>query len=207
MRKTIQFVPRGIYLFKSESCGNTCFFESIEEIKLFKRLLIIHLKKYIKVHNVLLKLDGYQMLVKIRDSRTLVANYKKEKYRTGAEIKQIFINEPWRIISEKMRVVHSVFAKTINKLRERTGVLVKSSYERFLFDSLEEAIAYIDNGNIIQETSQTNQKYKASKHHSFVYNWLYYKTRDWLTGLDLIKLNKLLLSKFIKATLLKHSIG
>ena len=190
MKETNSLIPGGIFLLKSHSCGNTCFFESQEEIKLFKRLLKINLKKYLRIHHVVLGIEGYQMLVKVKDSRTLISNYQKELSRSGKTIKPIYLEEPWRIISEKIRIMHSVYAKTINKLRERTGVLVKSKYRRYYFESVNEAIKYIEDDTIEIQKSQLNSKYCANPDHSYILNWAFYKTKKWLSGLDLLHLNR-----------------
>jgi len=156
-----------------------------------------------QLHRITLKIDGYSILIRIKDRRTIISHYKKEREKKKKGLNPNFIAEPWRIISEKIRVIHSVFAKAINKLRGRSGVLVKSRYERLYFENLKEAINYLDKIQF-QESSQRNPKYMAIKDHCYISNWLVYKAKKWVKGIKSVRLDKIEVSTLIRTTLLAH---
>jgi hypothetical protein len=143
MKNTHKLKPGNFYLFESLSASNSIFFDTEQEISIFKRLLKNNLKKFVDIHKIFVDVNGYQILVRVKQRRTLKKNYIKDCEGKNKQIKAILLKEPWRIISEKMRIFKSIFVRTINKLRGREGVLVKHSYKKYYFDSREEYDSYL----------------------------------------------------------------
>lgn len=204
MKNIKDLVTGCVYLFKSLSCGNSCYFETEDEILEFKKLFNRHLNKYVSIHSLQLNIEGYRILVKVKDKRTIISNYRMERILSGKEINEVFISEPWRIISEKIRIIHSLFVRKVNKLRERSGVLVKKSYERYYFDSLEEAKYFIE-GKGKNTKSQNNSKYNPIRSHCTVFCWAVHQTKEALELIGNQLISDLVALKYINRTIIAHS--
>ncbi len=200
--------PNGFYLFESLSAANTIFFESKDEIKLFKSLLYRYLKSYIKIHKIYIDASGYQLIIKIKQRRTLLKHYERECIKKGKSFKKEFIEEPWRIISERMRIFKSIYVKAVNKMRGREGVMVKHSYRRYLFETELEYESYVskmEKGAIIE--SQAFRKFQESRLLVDTINWKYFRAKKWVESLCSCTSRSVVLhNEFIKLTRSLHSL-
>lgn len=204
MKKTHNLEPGCFYIFKSLSAGNTCYFETENELIQFNKLFKFHLHRYIRIVKANINQEGYVFLIKIRDNRTLISNYKKERVKKGKKIDDLFIQEPWRIISEKIRIVHSLFVRFANKLRDRSGVLVKKSYEKFYFENIGEAIEQLENDSDLAFSSQKNKKYKSIKSHCQIKNWVGILAKNGMQVFKNQTVTSLILLNYVKKTISAH---
>ena len=181
MTQTNELSPGGYYIFESLSSSKSAYFNSDEEIRIFRVLLSRYLGKYIHIHRIYIDVGGYQLLLKLKGKQSIISQYSKECAQRDKLERTDFIAEPWRIISEKIRIFHSTYAKTVNKLRGREGVLVKNKYAKYYFEDLDEATKYVaimDTGGPI--VSQSSKNFQVIKDFTDVTNWLFYRTIDWL---------------------------
>lgn len=206
MKETKEFNPGGYYLFESTASARSCYFESNEEIKIFKSLFNRYLGKYIDIHKMFISSEGYNILLRIKDKSILIKAYrlfcrkKRRNYDTKKE------REIWRIISEQMRVFHSLYVKTVNKLRNRSGVLVKQSYKRYYFECEKEFTLYMEEmkkGKEIQ--NQKNKRYRVKSSWKRGVNWSNYRKGNWVKRLVDIGLRNDVVGKIIIHTFNSHS--
>jgi len=135
MKQTHQLLAGGYYMFESLSSTKSMYFNSKEEIRLFKVFLSRYLGRYVKIHRVYIDVNGYNILLRLNQRRTLKNTYRHDCLKKNIKPKTQFLEEPWRIISERIRIFHATFAKAVNKIRGREGVLVKSSYKKYYFEN------------------------------------------------------------------------
>jgi hypothetical protein len=206
MKKTHELKSGNYYLFESLSSAHSLYFESEEEIKLFKYLLVRYLNKYLEVHRIFIDKTGYQILVKIKDTRTIRSNYIKRCKKQNKRIRVDFIQRPWKIISEMMRVFKSVYVKAINRIRGREGVLVKHNFKKYYFESAAEYEGYIkkmEKGELIR--SQRNKAYEVKGKKGKGIKWLVYRAKKWSERFVYEGFQDLVGHKLIKITLHHHS--
>lgn len=206
MKKVNEFHCNCFYMFESLASGRTCYFESEEEIEIFKLLFTRYMNNYVEVYHMEISSEGYQVLIKTRERRTVVNHYKKQCDKKGKSYRVDFIKEPWHIISEQMRIFLSLYARKANKLREREGVLVKKRFERFLFETEEELLGYLSTKNSIPEIqSQRNPKYRVELVLKKAVNWGMVRARNLAESIIKKAFHNLVVVNLIKSTLLAHS--
>jgi hypothetical protein len=142
MKRIHEFQAEGYYLFESMSGARSCYFESEKEISIFKKLWSRYMSSYTETYKQYFSSEGYQILLKIKSVSIIHKRYINRCKKKKKELNPIFLKETWRIISEQVRIFHSVYAKTINVIRGREGVLVKNRYRRYYFDGYEEFKEY-----------------------------------------------------------------
>lgn len=199
--------PDSYYLFESLSSARSCYFKTEEEIDLFKKLWKRYLSEYLETHKMYLSSEGYQILLKIKSKSILVKRYKKKFRRKRKEIKSRYVEEPWRIVSEQIRIFHSVYVKAVNKIRGREGVLVKRSYERYYFEGLEELESYrnkMENGCERIE-SQKNERYRVSERWVELVRWWLLRGGEWMAGAVDAGFTDHVVHKLIETTISNHS--
>lgn len=203
MRKVDKIKSNGFYLLESVASGRTCYFESEAEVKIFKSLFLRYMKDYVEIHHVNLSTEGYQILVKIREKRTLIKKYIQECESKGKTCKAIFLSEPWRIISEQVRKLLSIYARKANRIRGRKGVLVQKKYEKFIFDSIEELERY--KSEKVEIESQRRRKYRVGKKWKKLVDWVKVRARIWGGSFMNKGFHDLVLPKLINDTISYHS--
>lgn len=147
------------YLFQGKASANSLFIEDLKEAKQFIILANYYLKGYLKIHNYLLTMDGWNLVVRLNSNKTILSKASNLEDDLSDDL-------IWRIISERMRILMSTFVRFTNKKQGRTGSKVHSSYERFLFSSLKEANGYLEmmrKGQV--RLCQKKKKYRGRKSH------------------------------------------
>ncbi len=166
----------GYYKIESLASSRNCYFEKEEEIEkcisLFKR----YLSSYIDVHKMYFSSSGYQVLLRVKGKKSIISTYLASCEKRGKKLCQRFIDEPWRILSEQFRIFHSVYAKWVNKLRDRSGGLVKSRFGRYYFESVSEFSTYYEEMEQGKEIiSQQNKRYRVSRRWKMGVRWWLYR--------------------------------
>ncbi len=201
MKETYEIRPNSYYLFESLSSGRSCFFESEKELQIFKKLFNRYIGPYVKVHKFFTSSEGYQILLKVRGKEVLERIYTYSCERKGRIPKQLFIEEKWRIISEQMRIFHSVYVKCVNKIRDRKGVLVQHRYKRYYFDTITEYENYIDEMERGKEVAgQKNVKYRVSQRWIDLVRWGVIRRVEWGESAVNNDFDKYVVSKLIIST-------
>lgn len=142
MMKLKQMKSGGIYLLKGKASANSLFFENKKDMALFRSTANRYLSKYFKIMEYNLKPDGWQLVIRVRDERTIKTHYNI--FRKKSKSKKAGLTTLWRILSEMVRVWQSLYVRIFNKRKGRSGGLVGVSYERYVFQSSEEATKYIE---------------------------------------------------------------
>ncbi len=172
MKEVYQFSPSKYYMFESLSSGRSCYFESEQEIKLFRQLFDRYVSPYVRVHRMFLGSEGYQVLLKIRESKTLRSKYKGTCEKKGKKARKEYMESPWRIVSEQMRILLSVYVKSVNKIRDRQGVLVQRRYKRYVFEDKTEYDQYIEQMDTKDPIrSQRNERYRIEEVWKNLVDW------------------------------------
>ncbi len=156
MKRTKEIFTQGYYVFESRVAANSNYIEDIREARALMCYANYYLKDYLHIYDYVITRHGWQFIVRIRGFKTLQKNSKHEIRR----------GEVWRIISERIRLFISSYVRYINRKRGRTGVLVHSSYERFYFESVEEAVVYLEKLRNQQiKLYQRKKRYRGLKKH------------------------------------------
>ncbi len=206
MKNTHELKAGGFYLFESLSSANSIYFRNNEEIGIFKTLIFRYLKNYVEVHKLFVDSTGYQLVVRIKQDRTIKKNYQEECSKKGKFPRLDLINEPWKIISEKMRIFKSTFVKAVNKLRGREGVLVKHKYKKYYFENELEYNQYIlamESGKEIE--SQRNKEFSKARKDTKGLNWLKLRALKWLEKYDIVSFGENVGREIITLTLSHHN--
>lgn len=132
MKKIKKMQSECFYILQGKSNANSCFIERVSDGELFLTYANFYLKNYLTVYDYVINRDGWMLVVKIHARAILL------------ELKGIEEGEEWRIVSERVRLFLATFVKVSNRKKRRTGGLVHSSYERYYFDTLGEAMQTIN---------------------------------------------------------------
>lgn len=206
MIETTKLQSGGYYLFESLSSGLSCYFENEIEIQHFKIFLERYLGKYIRVHKLFFSSEGYQLLLKIRSRDCLIKRYLDDCERRGKMFNREFIEEPWRIISEQIRILHSTYVKKVNKLRCRKGVLVQQRYKRYYFSGEQELNEYMEEMQREKEIeAQSNVRYRVGKVWKEGVDWGRIRRKMFGEGSMAKRFQNHVVSKLVKWTVKAHS--
>lgn len=206
MIKTPTLEVGGYYLFESKSGARNCYFESEEEIRLFENLWIRYLGKYIETHKIHISIEAYHILLRIRTKKVIVGHYIKRCEKREREINVQFLKEPWRIISEQIRIFHSVYVKAVNKIRDREGVLVQSRYSKYYFEDIEEFEGYLKGmKGGLEIKGQRNQRYRVSDRWMVGVRWGFFRGVLWVEKHMNKAFQNYVVSKLIFSTKTLHS--
>ena len=152
-----------MYLFRSQVVARDTYFETIDDCKLFQKLVDEHLREYLTLLGFQFNRHGWNMLVMLRSKEDIIAAHRR-KCEKNSDRKTIH-EEPWRIISEQVKDTLSTFVIVINNLRNRQGAKVRQVYERFSFDSQEEAEEYLKEMELQRiDLSQREDKYRPKRY-------------------------------------------
>ncbi len=180
MKQINTYEPGCYYLFESKVCGRNCYFENKNEIHKFEKLWKRYLSSYTEVYRMYISSEGYQVLLRIRTKDTLKRNYSLRCMKSESKVRPEFLKSPWKIVSEQIRIFHSVFAKYINRLRDRQGALVQSKFKRYHFTTKEEFQSYrfkMNRGGEIK--GQRNVKYRVGEVWKKGVDWVYFRGEEW----------------------------
>ncbi len=148
MIRTKEFYKKGFYIFESKVAANSNYIENIQEAKLLLTYAGYYLKDFLKIHDYIITRHGWQLAVCINDQ------FPNEKI------------DPWRVISERIRLFISSYVRGVNFRRKRTGVLVHSNYQRFYFETWQEAKDHMESmRNQRIRLYQKKKKYRGLKFH------------------------------------------
>ncbi len=206
MRHTKELSSGGYYLFESLASSRSSYFESEEEIRYFKVLIKRYLLDYIDVQKLYVSKEGYQLLVKLRTTKTIIKRYRCKMLKKGKNIRKEYEEEPWRIISEQVRIFHSVYAKYVNRNRGRKGVLVQMCYSRYYYVEISELESYkkrMDKGEEI--VGQKNVRYRVKKQWSRGVNWVFFRGKEFVESLCFKTLQDHVVETLIKSTYTFHN--
>ncbi len=206
MKNTNEIETGNYYLFESLSSAHSIYFKSEEEISIFKKLLLRYLSSYVDVHRIFIDRNGYQVLVRVKQRRTIRRNYIKYCEKAKKVINLEFISNPWKLISESMRIFKSIYVRSINRIRGREGVLVKHRYKRYLFESVKEYEGYIkmmESGARIR--SQKLDEYMGGKLGLKGGFWSRFRARGWSEMVVFKGFASFVVLKLIKQTLTHHN--
>ncbi len=206
MQETKEIKGGGYYLFESLSSGRSSYFENNEETELFKRLWRRYMRGYIETHKIYLSSEGYHILLRIRDRKKLILKYVGICERRDKGVNIDYLKEPWRIVSEQVRIFHSTYVKRVNRLRGREGGLVKQRFRRFYFESVDEFRDYeeeMDEGKEIR--GQRNARYRVSARWVKGVNWVGVRSLEWVESAMNQHFNNHVVSKIVKLTFKTHN--
>lgn len=145
MLKTKKLCGNSIYLLRGLPSANSHEIISKSEIKIFLRFFNRFLKNYVRILEYSICKDGWEILVKIKDLRTLRKYISKD-----SKCKNCIKWDAGRIIGERIRIFRLQLRKKLNKLRGRKGNCTHCSYEKFKFKSkyeLHKVIIRLRNGD------------------------------------------------------------
>ncbi len=202
MIQTYELKSGSYYLFESLSSGRSCYFESDEEVRIFRVLFRRYINDFCEIHKMYLSSEGYRIFLRVRGAGVLRKRYVERCDKKGKPVKKEYIEEEWRIVSEQMRIFHSVYVKSVNRIRGREGVLVQSRYRRYYFEDLagfrvcEEEM---DRGKEIE--GQVNRLYRVSKRWKTGVSWGVVRGKDFVEGLMDIGFQHYVIQKLINYTI------
>jgi hypothetical protein len=150
--------------------------------------------------------EGYHVLMRIRSKEIVIRNYIEERIKRKKEINSLFLEEPWRIISEQVRILHSVYVKMVNRLRGRQGVLVQKRYRRYYFEGKDEYYSYekrMKGKEMIE--GQKSKRYRVSDRWKKGVDWVVVRGVLFVESLMDMAFQNHVVSKLVKSTFIAHS--
>ncbi len=171
MKKIKQMQADHIYLIRGSSSANSSFFECENDAKYFLKLVDRFLGEYMSVNSFQNNRDGWVLIISTRSVEEIRTAYAKRRAQSNKCNPAYAHSEVWRILSDQVRILLSTYVKWTNSHTGRTGGKVKRNYERFIFESLEEALEMKENlENQLYDQSQSKKRYRPSKKH-FKMTW------------------------------------
>lgn len=146
MEQIQKMEPGKYYVLESSASANSVYFETDALARLFFRYCNYYLKNCLYIREYALNQDGWVMLVKIKSAKTIRKYFGTihSKRKIKSTVLESADSKPiWRILSERIRLFISTYVRMSNKVLGREGSLVRRTYTRYQFDSLNQAQAYI----------------------------------------------------------------
>lgn len=210
-----------IYMIQGECGANSVFFENEGEAKLFLHLVDHYLSEYVEINNFQNSKDGWILIITVRSEEDVFSAYQKRRDLSKKCKPEFKFEEIWQILSDQIRILLSCYVKTTNNKNGRQGGKVKSSYRRYYFENIEEAVEKMNQMESQEvDQCQPRKKYQGDKS---LFDFSESQLRDnvymccrkiregfevvglKLKGLRLLDLTSDVLGRLIKLTLSTHS--
>lgn len=163
MKKTKKMKAGALYLFKSSACSNTVYFEELDHAKVFLDLAQQHFKGFLYIHEYMLTKDGWLILARLKSKKDILQAYTTKCKKYNNLPKELPI---WKIISEQVRLFIANYVTKYNASTKREGGLVRRPYERYYFDTVQEAMKMIKRiRRRVVGLEQGKKMYRAKKGH------------------------------------------
>lgn len=162
MRKIKELNGKGFYLLEGNAAANTLLFEDLDEMRMFQVMANRYLADFMYIKEYCLRPDGWQLIVKVKDERTVEKQF--EIYKSSSKCRNKTFGECWEKLSEMIRIWQNQYARWTNLKRGRRGSLFGNVYKRFYFETKDEALMRIDdlrNENI--EIGQKESRFKPDR--------------------------------------------
>lgn len=192
MKKLKKMEEKGFYLLEGVAAANSQLFEDFEEMNKFQSMVNRYLSDYMYIKEYCLKPDGWRMIVRIKDQRTVNTHF--EAFKSNSKNRVHAFSELWEKLSEMVRICLNQYARWVNLKRNREGKLFGKTYKRSYFESMEEAKKEITNIRDEKiELSQRNPKFRPDEK--------YYDEsgeigkNSWITSSKMVQLGKVILQE------------
>ncbi len=153
-----------VYMVRGASVANSPFFETEDDCRLFLDLVDRFLKDYMFVNCFQNNRDGWAMIIATKSIEQIKKAYKERRAKSKKCKKSCEYKEVWKILSDQVRILLSTYVKATNYKTGRKGGKVRCNYERFVFESEEEALEMkmkLENERYNQE--QPRKRYRSAK--------------------------------------------
>lgn len=130
-----------VYLIRGCSVANTPFFEQEADCKLFLELADHYLKEYLTIASFQNNRDGWVMIIVTKTASVIKNAYCARRLLSKKCKKEFELQEVWKMLSDQIRILLSTYVRRTNHETGRKGAKVRHRYERFVFNSVEEALA------------------------------------------------------------------
>lgn len=164
MKQIKKMQAGSFYLIRGASTANSPFFEGEADCKLFMQYADRFLKKYLSVACFQNNRDGWVMIIQTASAQEIKSAYLLRRERSARCQKEFEFAEVWQMLSDQIRIFLSAYVKATNHRSGRSGSKVRRRYERFIFESEEEAMAMkerLESEYYVQE--HPNKRYRPSK--------------------------------------------
>lgn len=153
-----------IYMIRGASTANSPFFEQEQHCHLFLQLAQRFLADYVNVLSFQNNRDGWIMIISTHGSREIKKAYYTRRSKSKKCKKEFEYKEVWQMLSDQIRILLSTYVKATNRMTGRTGGKVRHRFERFIFDTMEEAIWMRDLlERVYYVQAQPRKRYQPSK--------------------------------------------
>jgi len=143
MKKVKNIHAESLYLWKICPSANSVTAEKIYQAKYFLKLANRRFQGFLKIRDYLINSHSISLVIEIEDAKTIFDSYAKRRSHKSEKEREKDKVAIWEIISEEVRHVLSMYVKWYNLKTGRKGSLVARNYERYYFESLDEAKNYI----------------------------------------------------------------
>ena len=152
----------GLYLFQGRAAAGSVIIEDLVEARKLLSLLHKRLDGFVKIRDYLITEDCWSILCEVLTEEEVKAKFQsKLKTRTASESSTSA--EVWRILSEEVRHILSMFVKFTNYRQGRTGSKVHSNYRRYIFENEEEGLAFIERMKRQAYRKSQKKRYRAKR--------------------------------------------
>lgn len=152
------------YLIRGSSGANSPFFENESDCKLFMEYADRFLRDYVSITSFQNNRDGWVMLVRTKSAKTIKRAYFTRRAKSNKCKKEFELSEVWQMLSDQFRIFLSAYVKATNYRSGRKGAKVRARFERYYFESEEEAQTMrevLENDYYVQ--AQPMKRYRPSK--------------------------------------------
>lgn len=129
-----------IYLIRGASTASSAFFEGVHDCKVFLELADRFLSNYLRITCFQNNRDGWAMIIATKSEAEIKRAYLARRACSKKCKKDYEYSEVWRMLSDQIRIFLSTYVRTTNFSSGRSGAKVRRRYERFVFESEEEAM-------------------------------------------------------------------
>lgn len=129
-----------IYLIRGSSVSHTPFFEHQQDCRVFLELVDHYLKDYVSISSFQNNPNGWVMIITTKSAELIKKAYKARRALSKKCKKEFEFQEVWQMLSDQIRILLSTYVKKTNQATGRKGSKVRHRYERFVFESAQEAL-------------------------------------------------------------------
>ncbi len=163
MRKVKELQGNGFYVLEGINAANTTLVQDQEEVDQFLVFVNAHFKDYMTIYDYCITSVGWNLLVKINNPQKVLRTYELIQNRRNRPLR---FDNVWMIVSNQVRLFRSRMTNWTNRKRKREGNASKTVYSRYIFETLEEGVSYIEKvRNRELSLDQPNPHYRVINSH------------------------------------------
>lgn len=162
MKSIKKLEENSIYLLSGKAVAKNAFFETRKDVEFAHRYIMRYLQGMMDIQDYLFTPDGWMLIVKTKSAESISESYSIFRQNSKKAKEGSIKTNPSDMLSEHIRFYLSALVKSMNKENIRTGTKVHRVFERFIFESYEECIGYMESMHAeVLELCSQREKYQS----------------------------------------------